>query len=136
MDLGDPIKVLFFPGKNMPLKRYTAYFRGVELMVPDKLDTKINVIVCHSRGIDDAIKIPNIPIIAIDPSSIPDEAYSQNRVIYIWIRAGREYIKAVDTRNNIIIVEYKEQTHYPYELAKIRDDIIKKIKLLNYRSRI
>ncbi len=134
MDLVNPTKVLFFPGKNMALKRYKNYFRDVTL-ITDKSDD-CNVIVCHSLGIDDAIKIPNLPIIAIDPSSIPDESHSQNRPIYVWIRAGREYNKLSDTSNhNITIIEYKEQTHYPYELAKIRDDIIKKkIKLLNYRS--
>jgi hypothetical protein len=61
----------------------------------------------------------------MDPSSIPDESLSQNRPIYIWIRAGREYNKLPDTLNhNITIIEYKEQTHYPYELAKIRGDIV------------
>jgi len=47
--------VVFFPGKNTPLKRYRSYFPHLILDRPKEGENP-DVVLCHSRGLDHAIQ--------------------------------------------------------------------------------
>ena len=113
--------IMFFPGKNMPLKRYTSYFRRINLILSDPLNT--NVFLSHSRGIVDAIEYCinnniNPTIISMDgielkskPKNLPVISFRPLHKQHI----GDEYMYKTNLSYSA------KQTHHPYMDKKTRD---------------
>jgi hypothetical protein len=111
--------VILYPGRGVPLKRYESFLsRYLNLHLAGTCEHPI-AIICHSRGIDLAIEDTHkdIPIIALDPSSFP----LNDERVHIWARKGRHDIPERDVFNLHI---YDEQTHYPHEIKRIRDQVV------------
>lgn len=106
--------VILYPGRDVPRKRYQAYFRKYINLC--EVSEHPIAILCHSRGIEGALQDEHkdIPIIALDPSFFPD-----NNRVFIWARKGR-----IVDEHNLNIIWYEEQTHYPHEVKHIRDQIV------------
>lgn len=115
------LKVGVFPGKDMPLKRYKSYFPT--LILEESKEDNLLVVLCHSKGIEKAMQYaqqnPHSKIIAMDPSTFP----IGQKNFYVWARFGREIPEGVENLNI-----YQEQTHYPFQIKKIRDKMIDLIK--------
>lgn len=108
------IRVLFFPGRNTPIKRYRSYFPTLELSVDEPHPT---VILCHSAGIVPALAYSgSIPIIAMDPSVIPE---NKPQIKAMFVRQGREI-----PPNALNVILYSEQTHMPYMFRNLRNQIV------------
>jgi len=116
------MKVKLYPGNGMHKKHYTSYFPKLQLEIADPSASakQRDIILCHSKGIEKAMEdLKNGTahvVIAMDPSYFPAD---QERV-YIWCRKGRDDIP--EKRMPHIIV-YEEQTHKPYQVKRIRDQI-------------
>lgn len=117
------MKVPIFPGRNCAIKRYASYFPAFELVRGNKDDDMSGqVVMCHSAGIEEALKSNAAYIVALDPSRVPDDPR-----VHAWIRSGREY----DASTSAVVVEYFEQTHYPYQNKALRDAIVRKVRESN-----
>lgn len=49
------MKIVFFPGKNSPVKTYRSYFPTLELVSPDEVENPEKVL-CHSLGLKNAVE--------------------------------------------------------------------------------
>jgi len=121
------MEILFFPEKNTPLKRYMSYFPSLRLVVKriEDIHECPAVVLCHSRGIDSALalteRFPTVKIVAMDPSICP----ANNPNVYVFVQKAREFSNALN------MTTYTEPTHYPYEVRKLRNAIVKCIVKLN-----
>jgi hypothetical protein len=121
------MNIIFFPGKNTPLKRYKSYFKPY-ILTENCNDSNHSVIVCHSIGIDKALQQNReFPIIALDPTHL----CVGNRVVKSWINSKRYGNIEIDGEN-ITIEWYSEDTHYPYQIKRVKDRILSQINLFAY----
>lgn len=118
-------KILFFPGKNTPLKRYVSYFPSLELVT---FIDEPTTILCHSRGLDNAIKYcteNNIKPLIVSMDGV--EVNIPNNLDVISFRPehkqtlGDEYMYQKNIYYNI------KQTHHPYMDRNVRDMIVKEL---------
>lgn len=116
------ISVQIFPGRDTPVKRYKAYFPKINLIT-----TECDIALCHSRGIEQALKSNAKFIIAMDPSEFPINCEK----CFIWSRKGRDIPDQV-----LNLKEYSEQTHYPYQVRRIRNEIVELIQSLAPRETV
>lgn len=115
-----PLDVLFFPGKDSHVKRYRSYFKPALNLVSDLTGQPTpKVILCHSKGIEAALRIPDLPIVAMDPSMFP----VNHPRVHVFARAGREI-----PENVCNVSTYREQTHHPYQVKRVRDLILQRIQ--------
>ncbi len=125
------MKLAFFPGKNTPLKHYRSYFPHFALYTPECKEENIEVILCHSRGIDDAIRycqkyeINPVPVI-ISMDGIDIDIPHNIKVISFC----PEHKQQSKDEKYLQVIYYKSQSHYPYMIKNIRDKIVEKIQLL------
>lgn len=118
--------VLFFPGKNKPLKQYTSYFPRLQLCLPP-LEPTPAVLLCHSKGLTDAILYLNErkeqrPIVAMDPSdNITRELLATQP--NVWVFRQSAFINSDSFTLFENVNWYTEKTHYPYMHARLRDVI-------------
>lgn len=145
------MEVVLFPGYNCHQKLYESYFPKLQLISPEnitKYDQHITILT-HSIGIVDAIlwvrehSISNYNIIAMDPPVMckvsrffRDDVLKlkyekffeiENDVDYSKIQVFRSDDKRglLDKFKNVIY--YDDITHYPYQVKKIRDEILCKL---------
>ena len=114
-----PPRVLFFPGRGKTLKSYQCYFSKLHF-TRDRLDPELKascVILCHSRGIDAALAVdPPQPIVAMDPSVF--DAQGRTDIIVFLNARRKDECPAFGTA-----ILYRQDTHYPYMIATLRDTI-------------
>jgi hypothetical protein len=108
------MKVCVFPGRGMHLKHYVSYFTDIE-WVNDA--DEADIVLCHSLGIVEAMLTHDKIVIAMDPTYFPNNANN----VHIWTNK-RRLSEIPDTVVNVHL--YEEDTHYPYQIAKIRNDIM------------
>lgn len=108
------MQVTFCPGRGMSLKSYRSYFPGWQLV-----SEPTPIVVCHSRGIDRALEMSPELIVALDPAWFPEN----NPQIHIWVQAQR-----VVPEHVLNVHIYDEVTHYPYQVKRIRDEVVKFIQ--------
>jgi hypothetical protein len=117
--MNDKIKVniWLFPGKGLFPKHYQSYFPLANFIVSKNQPPNTNIILCHSKGIHNAIIANsnlNLPIIALDTSTFPD-------IPNITYFTHKNRIHEIPNINQAII--YKPSTHYPHHIKHIRDKI-------------
>lgn len=108
------MEMRFFPGKGTSFKRYSSYFPTLRL----SKDAESSIVLCHSKGIEDALQLENVHVVAMDPSMFP----IRNEKVFIWARKGR-----IIPLNVLNITLYEEQTHHPYQIKRLRDQIVRRI---------
>lgn len=121
MNLKPKINIWLFPGKGLYPKHYQSYFPQSNLIVSKLQPPNTNIILCHSKGIHDAILANanlDLSIIAIDPSTFPDDP----NITYF---THKDRIHEITNINQVII--YQPATHYPHTVKSIRDQIWKTI---------
>lgn len=126
------MEILFFPGKNTPLKRYTSYFPGIELSTQTQIENP-TLILCHSKGLKNAIEYVtnrNIQpmIIAMDGvhTDIP-----KNIKVISFRPDHKKNLGDEHMYHDIIYYTMKENTHHPYMQRNIRDKIIETIQKIS-----
>lgn len=123
------MKVLFFPGKNTPVKRYVSYLRGLSLITTKTKDCK--VILCHSRGLANALqhckecfvthRIVSMDGVRVD--NIPEGVH------IVCFRPDHKRDLG-DERMYHKIIYYKtdvDRRHHPYQIKHIRDQIVSEV---------
>lgn len=113
--------VLFYPGRNKPLKSYQAYFNDI-ILTTNVDESTSDVVLCHSRGIVDALKHSNKHIIAMDPSSCDLDNVPKNTFITVFLQEHRKSEFKTGERKTFIY--YQEDTHYPYMVKTLRNKIM------------
>lgn len=110
--------VLFFPGRNKPVKSYQCYFPNLTL-VTDPEDKRINVntILCHSRGIEMALQFKDRPIVAMDPSVFDTKLHDKCTIFLNQTRKD-------EFADKTAIIFYQQDTHYPYMNRQLRNKIV------------
>ena len=133
------MNVVFFPGKDTPIKRYVSYFPTLVLIeTNDNVNNIDNPILCHSKGIIDAIKycslidreITVISMDGVEIDSVPDN------VTLVSFRP--EHKKCIGDRElclseKVKVVYYKSNmndSHHPYRIKNVRNMILAEINLL------
>ena len=131
--MDDRVEVLFFPGKNTPLKRYIPYFKKLVLKIPrEEIETL--TILCHSKGLENAIqycKKNNLTsrIVSMDGvrSVVPDDIK-----VVCFRPEHKRNIGDEKMYHKIIYYETNQETsHYPYMNKQVRDQIVKEIMIDN-----
>jgi len=119
-------EVIFFPGKDTPLKRYVSFFPSLKLKLASEQDNP-KLILCHSRGLENAIKYCamrgiNPIIIAMDGVQI--EKSFELKVINFRPERKRNL---GDENMYMKIIYYKSDTHYSYMEKNIRNLIVNQV---------
>jgi hypothetical protein len=127
------IKVLFFPGKNTPLKRYKSYFPTFDLTQFYDVSNPPKIIMCHSAGIHDALlwvrtHSSKLCIVCMDPQKISPDDLPITVPLYLF-RKQKTYDEE-DTKFYSAHVHYSIDTHYPYQVKSIRNAIVNTIMKL------
>jgi hypothetical protein len=119
------MNVLFFPGKDTPIKRYVSYFPSLILTEPNENIVDMNIL-CHSRGLSDAIsycqKYDVHPlIVSMDGINVTTDKY---KIISFRpehkVNVGDEHLY----HENIYYKAKLDDQHHPYRIKKVRDKII------------
>lgn len=116
-------EVMFFPGKNTPLKRYVSYFPKLSLTASQN-----DIILCHSRGLDHAVQYclqHKIEPLIVSMDGVQIDIPEHLNVISFRPEhkqpLGDEYMYT-----KTIYYDVKE-THHPYMNKKVRDQIMREI---------
>jgi hypothetical protein len=116
------ISVVCFCGKNTPLKRYKSYFDKFLELLP--ADCSSEIVLCHSLGIEAAIKSNAKYIVALDPTKIYDDPRVHN-----WLPDSRDCSSEITNVTRYTMPKgMEERRHYPYEASNIRDKIVSQIQ--------
>lgn len=108
--------VLFFPGKGMLLKHYRSYFPCLTLVETVDPAHPPAYILCHSRGINEALKYKgDVLILALDPTY-----FSTDPRVVSWTKLARQSEVPPEAH----VEYYSIDTHYPYMFKTIRDRIV------------
>lgn len=119
--------VLVFPGKGYSLEHYKKYFLDPEWLLTDDQDMSPDIVFCHGSGIKNVGEDVKVPIIAMDPSTIPVKKEN----VFVWARKQR-----IDIPIGVInLVCYPENTRDPYTIDRIRTEITEKVNELCFRRR-
>lgn len=130
------MELIIFPGKNTPIKRYRPYFPSFKLKEIREGDNP-KVVLCHSRGIIDALtyctehKI-RPRIVCIDGTNLTDKEVSAEG-FYICSFRSRSRQEEDDCgfyREQYYYDLPKDVKHYPYMNREIRNKIVGKIENL------
>ncbi len=118
----------FFPGKNTPLKRYRSYFRNLTLIIPNNTNSDtVKSILCHSRGLEHAIKYctdNNINPMIVSMDGVQVDIPKNLQVVCFRPESKKEtgdenlYEFLIYYKNNI------KYNHHPYMIKNVRDKII------------
>lgn len=129
------IQVQLYCGNNTPFKRYVPYFvkTDIELLpaVAPSSSKSFEIVLCHSLGIEHALRTSAKFIVAMDPSKIDPH---DKRVFYwlsrqhSWFRLHPDVIQAIRPANLWIYdMPDLNESHHPYKNAAIRNAIVKQI---------
>jgi len=119
-------KILFFRGRNTPLKRYVSYFLKIRLV--EEVDVIPKVVLCHSRGFEHAVQYciehdikPTIVVMDGIKLEIPE-----GLKIIIFRPSSKTEEGDEEKYSKIYYYDSVEQnSHYPYRIKKTRDKIEK-----------
>lgn len=124
-------KILFFPGKDTPIKRYTCYFPTLDL-VTEMGNEPVTHILCHSLGLHHAIEYclehDHRPVI-IAMDGTPVDSIPEGFFVILFRPEHKKGRGDEDMYTKVVYYKVPEAlSHYPYQKASVRDRILKYLK--------